>query len=71
MAIFKPEPNKPYGGGLHGFPSTFAAFKYLDAIAQGPCSWRLNGYPGAQLYRPDWQSLQRGFQPLTFPEREI
>lgn len=35
-----------------GFPSSFAAFKYLDAHAAGPVSWKLNGEGRPQTYTP-------------------
>lgn len=38
--------------GLIGFPSSFAAMKWLDANAVGPTEWRLNGHPGSYTYIP-------------------
>lgn len=47
-------------GGLVGFPSAFAAFKYLDATAAGPCSWKLNGESRPQAYDPELRAEDEG-----------
>jgi len=40
----------PLQSGIVGFPSSFAAFKYLESMAVGPVSWKLNGNPNVQRY---------------------
>jgi hypothetical protein len=43
----------PKDTNVIGFPSDFAAFKWLDQNAVGPTCWRLNGHPGHGVYSPE------------------
>lgn len=40
------------GAGIVGFPSSFAADKWLTRTADGPASYRLNGHPGTYVFDP-------------------